>query len=100
MVDAGAARSPCPDSVRVADYTDMWPLAGRQSAHSHDSFRVADDTPRASNFASRNHLSGQRWHLSGNATYQDLTQLQSLESLQPVDKRALVVTNEGAEEAL
>jgi hypothetical protein len=29
-----------------------------------------------------------------------VTQLQSLESLQPVDKRALVVTNEGAEEAL
>ncbi len=38
--------------------------------------------------------------MSGNATYQDLTPLQSLESLQSVDKRALVVTNEGAEEAL
>jgi len=39
-------------------------------------------------------------HLSDFATYQELTQLQSLEGLQPVDKRSLVVTNEGAEEAL
>ena len=39
-------------------------------------------------------------NISGYPTNRDLTQLQSLESLQPVDKRALVVTNEGAEEAL
>jgi hypothetical protein len=38
--------------------------------------------------------------MSSKATHQDLTQTPKLESLQPVDKRALLVTNEGAEEAL
>ncbi len=36
-----------------------------------DSFRLADNSPRASYFASRNDVSGQRGHLSDYATYQD-----------------------------
>src|SRR5713226_851261 len=39
-----------------------------------NSFRFADNTPRASYFASRNHVSGQRWHLSDYPTNQALGQ--------------------------
>lgn len=66
MVNALNPRSAETSSFRIAsDFTGLIP------PWEPDSFRVADNSPRASYFASRNDVSGQRGHLSDYATYQD-----------------------------
>src|ERR1700747_1227446 len=48
---------------------------------------------QSSNFASRNHPSGQRWHLSGNPTYQELRAEQSVKCCDDAAESAAVNTS-------
>src|SRR6266576_7368773 len=59
-----------PGSMPSAEITPYKPT-GLMPPWKPDSFRLADNSPRASYFASRNDVSGQRGHLSDYATYQD-----------------------------